>query len=332
MALDKLVDSTQLDADLTSVANAIRTKGGTSAQLAFPAGFVQAIGSIPSGGGIDMPTFTVTFDSDEETILSVTCDKTFVECEDFINDDGMTAAKVTIAFYDGTTQQGVIPMFSYIDGAEITYTYYDWFSVTYTPNSLTGVSPSVMAETLNATENGTYYPMDGYFTEVNVAVPTGTARSSSDLTVNNLTVTAPAGLYAEAASKTLTDANLSAGNIKKDVTIFGVTGSFEGGGGGGGSSYTLLHSEEVTVSTTSTTVTNVKTIKLDTGWTAEDIIYIRIRDKAGKRNGYFYGSDNFVINAYAKNGQTGDYQNVLKHCWRYSNDTYGVRSEAGTSP
>lgn len=49
MAVDKLVDSTQLDADLTSVANAIRTKGGTSAQLAFPAGFVQAIGDIPSG-------------------------------------------------------------------------------------------------------------------------------------------------------------------------------------------------------------------------------------------------------------------------------------------
>lgn len=51
MAVDKLVDSTQLDADLTSVANAIRTKGGTSAQLAFPAGFVQAIGDIETGGG-----------------------------------------------------------------------------------------------------------------------------------------------------------------------------------------------------------------------------------------------------------------------------------------
>lgn len=49
MAVDKLVDSTQLDADLTSVANAIRTKGGTSAQLAFPAGFVSAVEAIPSG-------------------------------------------------------------------------------------------------------------------------------------------------------------------------------------------------------------------------------------------------------------------------------------------
>lgn len=51
MVLDKLVDSSQLDADLTSVADAIRAKGGTSAQLAFPGGFVDAIDAIPSGGG-----------------------------------------------------------------------------------------------------------------------------------------------------------------------------------------------------------------------------------------------------------------------------------------
>ena len=39
------------DTDLTSVANAIRTKGGTSAQLEFPTGFVSAINAIPTGGG-----------------------------------------------------------------------------------------------------------------------------------------------------------------------------------------------------------------------------------------------------------------------------------------
>lgn len=50
MSVDKLVDSTQLDADLTSVANAIRTKGGTSASLAFPADFVTAIAAISGGG------------------------------------------------------------------------------------------------------------------------------------------------------------------------------------------------------------------------------------------------------------------------------------------
>lgn len=47
MALDKLVDSAALDASLTSVANVIRAKGGTSGTLAFPAGFVAAVEAIP---------------------------------------------------------------------------------------------------------------------------------------------------------------------------------------------------------------------------------------------------------------------------------------------
>ena len=51
MALDKLVDSTQLDSDLTSVANAIRSKAGISTTLSFPADFVTEIGNIQTGGG-----------------------------------------------------------------------------------------------------------------------------------------------------------------------------------------------------------------------------------------------------------------------------------------
>lgn len=37
------------DTDLTSVANAIRTKGGTSASLVYPAGYVNAINALPVG-------------------------------------------------------------------------------------------------------------------------------------------------------------------------------------------------------------------------------------------------------------------------------------------
>ena len=37
--------------DLVSVANAIRTKGGTSEALVFPAGFVSAVQAIQAGGG-----------------------------------------------------------------------------------------------------------------------------------------------------------------------------------------------------------------------------------------------------------------------------------------
>lgn len=48
MAL-KFVDATQLDSDLTSIADAIRTAGGTSAPLSFPEDFVSAIGNLSGG-------------------------------------------------------------------------------------------------------------------------------------------------------------------------------------------------------------------------------------------------------------------------------------------
>lgn len=60
MAVDKLVDSTQLDEDLTSVANAIRTKGGTSAQMEFPAGFISSIQNIPGGAGTDYLALSIS--------------------------------------------------------------------------------------------------------------------------------------------------------------------------------------------------------------------------------------------------------------------------------
>lgn len=53
MALDKVIDSAQLDADLTAVADAIRTKGGTTGELEFPSGFVSAVEGIQAGGGGD---------------------------------------------------------------------------------------------------------------------------------------------------------------------------------------------------------------------------------------------------------------------------------------
>jgi len=48
------------DTELTSVANAIRTKGGTQAPLEFPIGFVTAIGNIPTGGEPVLQSKTVT--------------------------------------------------------------------------------------------------------------------------------------------------------------------------------------------------------------------------------------------------------------------------------
>ena len=51
MAYDKVVDSAVLDADLKTVADSIRAKGGTSAQLSFPDGMAAAVAAIQTGGG-----------------------------------------------------------------------------------------------------------------------------------------------------------------------------------------------------------------------------------------------------------------------------------------
>ena len=62
------------DTDLTSVADAIRAKGGTSAQLAFPAGFVSAIDAISTGGGGVKTHFsgTVSFVNESVTSMQIT--------------------------------------------------------------------------------------------------------------------------------------------------------------------------------------------------------------------------------------------------------------------
>lgn len=55
------------DTDLIAVANAIRTKGGTSSQLEFPQDFVDAIGDIQTGGGTHVAsgTFTIIADAND---------------------------------------------------------------------------------------------------------------------------------------------------------------------------------------------------------------------------------------------------------------------------
>ncbi len=70
MAIDKAVDSAVLDAGLTSIANAIRAKSGTSAQLNFPNGFTDAVKEIQSA----KPEQTKTVDITQNGTTTVTPD------------------------------------------------------------------------------------------------------------------------------------------------------------------------------------------------------------------------------------------------------------------
>lgn len=70
----------------------------------------------------------------------------------------------------------------------------------------------------------------------------------------------------------------------------------------GGSSYTFIYSTTMSVNTSSTTAIDLDNVVTgDTSiWTSSQMVYVKVRDTAGPRNGYFYGTDcMFTINAPA---------------------------------
>lgn len=71
------------------------------------------------------------------------------------------------------------------------------------------------------------------------------------------------------------------------------------------SSWTQLASSTVTDSYSSTSAGSMTTINVgSSAWTKSKFIWVHIRDNAGPRSGYFYGSDCICINLNAANGST----------------------------
>ncbi len=122
MSLDKLVDSTQLDSDLTSVANAIRAKSGGSAALAFPGGFVSEIGNIPSGGGggFDFDVKTVTVNNNTPSVDRAFDDFVFIaQCQPTSIPAAASRARLKAYFL----------MFAYVNGKFIPTTNAKGYSI-----------------------------------------------------------------------------------------------------------------------------------------------------------------------------------------------------------
>lgn len=72
MAVDKAIDSTEFDSKLTTVADAIRTAGGTTEPMSFPSGMVEAITAIQAGGGAGFATGTLTFNESQDIHSNLT--------------------------------------------------------------------------------------------------------------------------------------------------------------------------------------------------------------------------------------------------------------------
>lgn len=142
VSIDYLTNSNELK----SVANAIRTKGGTSESLTYPSGFVSAIQAISTGTNI--------------------------------SDTTATASDVRTGKY--------------------------------------------------------FYTSSGIKTQGSIQ-----DQSAQTITPTTSDQTIASGKYLTGAQTIKGDANLVAGNIKKDVSIFGVTGSYEGGGGSSATTVTF---------------------------------------------------------------------------------------------
>ena len=84
-----MADYLVTDTELTDVADAIRTKGGTSAALEWPDGFVDAINAISGGGG-----GTVAYNSTNNVPSNVSVDKASAE-------EGETVTATLVSFPSG---------------------------------------------------------------------------------------------------------------------------------------------------------------------------------------------------------------------------------------
>ena len=67
------------DSELTSVANAIRAKGGTSSPLSYPQGYISAINAIPTGEAETFPDLGVTYIDYDGTVIATYTKEEFAE-------------------------------------------------------------------------------------------------------------------------------------------------------------------------------------------------------------------------------------------------------------
>lgn len=135
--------------------------------------------------------------------------------------------------------------------------------------------------------------------------------------------------FTDTSPTTATPADVVAPKVFFDANGDQQTGT--GSSGGGGSSYTLLGSAELEVSTTSTTAGDAGTIACGSAaFTSAKMIYVRVRDKAGKRSGYFFGSDAFFINRNPYASSTTAFSSPLV-CYMRNSSSSGLNATMATS-
>lgn len=96
-----------------------------------------------------------------------------------------------------------------------------------------------------------------------------------------------------------------------------------------GSAWTKVAEKTYNIETTNTstqTAGSITTGRSDL-WTSDKLVYVRIRDMAGKRDGYFYGSDQIFYNVNPVNGTTvSSATTAIRFFAKYSNGAFDASS------
>lgn len=215
-----------------------------------------------------------------------------------LTSDTVTASKL----FDDYTAHGA-------DGTVVTGSY-------VAPTARTASDVSVSGATVTI-------PAGAYASQVQKSVASGTAGTPTATkgTVNNHSISVTPSVtnttgYITGSTKTgtavtVTASELASGNKAitqngENIDVVGYSTVSVDVQSGGGSDYTYIGSTEFTVNTSSTTAIDVGTFQTgDTSiFTSAKMVFVKIRDKAGRRDGYYYGSDAMIYNTGPGNGAT----------------------------
>ena len=122
-----MADYLVTDTELTSIADAIRTKGGTIKKLAFPNGFISAIQNIGTTELIDISSSFQFTAEDSSTFTAVADDKFVYISGILVADDTVTIEVLDTSYepYDAINDKGSIVVIEQTDGSIMDMASYD---------------------------------------------------------------------------------------------------------------------------------------------------------------------------------------------------------------
>lgn len=234
-------------ADLKAVADAIREKGGTSAPLAYPDGFVSAIGAIKSNPTLQTKTVipstraqTVTPDSGYDGLIKVIVRAmpSGALAEPTVSASGVITSRVGTTGYlsAGALRTKQLPTQA---AKTVTPTESEQVAVaagTYcTGDVKVAAMPTGAMGIPTVSSSGVVSPVvtkAGYLAKVpytGLQLPTQGTKTITPSTANQTAVSS--GVYTTGNVIVKGDANLLSENIKSGVTIFGKMGTYVGSTG-----------------------------------------------------------------------------------------------------